>query len=231
MNTPMVVVGGAYGEECSFPQRQVFRGSGGRAAAILASLGAEVVLSTVTGPELGATFQSIAAKLGYELKAREGSQDIWFRYRHPLARPTIFPMVIERPTHAPPIEADLALVFGMVEGRLPIRARRVVYDPQDGFAAKAFGENGSTAAGEVAIVLSYSEGLGLTGKKEPAAMASILLSQPGVSVFPYFEGLQNRVRRRVLCGIFLRLASRRPGAISSGMVCFQNGCRVCGVFA
>jgi hypothetical protein len=72
-------------------------------------------------------------------------------------------------------------VFGMVEGRFPIRARKVVYDPQDGFAAKPFGENGSTAA-ELAIVLSYSEGLGLTGKKEPAGMASILLSQPGVSV-------------------------------------------------
>ena len=76
MSTPLVVVGGAYGEECSFPQRTVFRGSGCRAAAILASFGAEVVLSTVTGPGLGPTFQSIAAKLGYELKAHEGRQDI-----------------------------------------------------------------------------------------------------------------------------------------------------------
>jgi hypothetical protein len=119
--------------------------------------------------------------VGYTLNDYQGRDDIWFRYRHPLARPTIFPMRIEQLEQIAPISADLALVFGMVDGRLPICARKAVYDPQDGFAAKAFGENGSTAD-ELAIVLSDSEGLALTREKDPVAMASILLLQTGVSV-------------------------------------------------
>jgi hypothetical protein len=180
MSKPIAVIGGAYGEECSFPPRQVYRGSGGRAAAILASLGAKVALSTVTGPQLKATFESIAARMGYELNAHPRLQDIWFRYRYPLARPTIFPVDLAKSTDVPPVEADLALVFGMIDGRLPIYARRAVYDPQDGYASKPFGDNGSTAT-ELAIVLSHSEGQGLTGEREPEAMASTLLAQSGVS--------------------------------------------------
>ena len=227
MSSPLIVVGGAYGEECSFPLRQVFRGSGGRSAAILSSLGAPVILSTVTGPGLRGTFQSIATKLGYELNAREGQQDIWFRYRHPLAQPTIFPVEIEKLTQAA-VEADLALVFGMVEGRLPIHARRVVYDPQDGFAARPFGENGSTAD-ELAIVLSHSEGLGANGQKRacsygerphltarrfrrcrevrpPRSLGTNIGIPRMGATFPDLESLQNWIRRCVLRSIFLRLA-------------------------
>jgi len=180
MNKPVVVIGGSYGEECSFPARQIFRGSGGRAAAILSSLGAQVVLSTVTGPLLTSTFQNIAAKLGYTLDAYPGPQDIWFRYRHPLGRPTIFPREIAESANVPPLKAELVLAFGMVDGRLSVSARKAVYDPQDGVAAKPFGENGSTAD-ELAIVLSHSEGVGLTGEKDPLAIARSLLAQPGVS--------------------------------------------------
>jgi hypothetical protein len=174
------VVGGSYGEECSFPLRQIYRGSGGRASAILVSLGARVVLSTVTGPLLTPIFQDIAAKVGYKLDAYAGQQDIWFRYRHPLARPLIFPVQIAKSPEVSPIRADLALVFGMIEGRLPIHARRAVYDPQDGIGARPFSQNGSSAD-ELAIVLSYSEGLGLTGESDPLAMATKLIGQPSVA--------------------------------------------------
>jgi hypothetical protein len=163
-----------------FPARQVFRGSGGRAAAIVSGLGAEVVLSTLTGPQLASAFLNIAKTLGYKLQAYPRPQDIWFRYRHPLGRPTVIPTEIAESAKVPRIDAELALVFGMIEGRLTVSARKAVYDPQDGVAAKPFSENGSTAD-ELAIVLSYSEGLALTGLRDPQLVARSLLSQPGVS--------------------------------------------------
>ena len=181
MNKSIIVVGGAYGEDCAFPRRQVFRGSGGRASAILKSLGADVRFVTVTGPNLGAEFSAIATRLGYVLDAKTSKQDIWFRYRYPLGKPIVHPTPIISCPESTPIVSELALVFGMVEGRIPVKAQRVVYDPQDGANAKPFSQNGSTAD-ELAIVLSYSEGKALTGQSDPSAMAHALLADKYVSV-------------------------------------------------
>lgn len=179
-STALVVVGGAYGEECAFPAKRMYRGSGGRAAAVLSSLGVAVTLSTVTGPHLSAVFQSIAQKLGYTLDAKAGHQDIWFRYRHPLGRPDIYPVSPAPFQGHAPVEADLALAFGMIEGRPVVRARRAVYDPQDGALAQDFTSNGSSAD-ELAIVASYSEAKALTGESDPVVMAGRLLDAPHVA--------------------------------------------------
>ena len=85
------VVGGAYGEECSFPRSVIYRGSGFRAANLLVGLDNTTTLHTVTGPDLADEFAQIAAIAGIRLLAAKGDVDIWFRYRHPLAKPDIFP--------------------------------------------------------------------------------------------------------------------------------------------
>lgn len=181
MRRAITVVGGAYGEECSFPMRQVLRGSGGRAAALLSSLGAQVTLATITGPELGSEFTNIAKYLGYKLDARPGTQDIWFRYRYPQAHPIIYPAPIVRIPNQRAICSNVALAFGMIEGRLPLRAERAVYDPQDGSAAKPFDSNGSVAE-DLGIVLSVSEGVALTGETDPVAIGRKLLRGSRTSV-------------------------------------------------
>lgn len=181
MTGRIVVVGGAYGEICHFPRRTMYRGSGGRAAAVLQSLGSEVSWHTVTGPELGNEFRSLAQHLGYTLHASESDVDIWFNYRHPLGRPDIWPSSIPRHRHAEAVIADNVLVFGMLEGRPTTHAKRAVYDPQDGSSAQAYGDNGSTAD-DLAMVVSLSEGTALTGQTEPEAVASALLSEPATSV-------------------------------------------------
>jgi Nucleoside 2-deoxyribosyltransferase/pfkB family carbohydrate kinase len=181
MTKPITVIGGAYGEECNFPMRQVFRGSGGRAAAILSSLGAKVTFATALDPKLGPEFTRIAKHIGYRIEARARASDIWFRYRYPLGSPAIYPATIPTVPKGADVTSDLAVVFGMVEGRLPVHAKRAVYDPQDGAASKPFGDNGSVAD-ELAIVLSYSEGKALTGETEPTSMARKLLTEPAVSV-------------------------------------------------
>lgn len=179
--SPIIVVGGSYGEECAYPRLQLYRGSGGRAAAVLASLNAKVTLHTTTGPKLAPVFESIASNLGYTLVAHPGADDIWFRYRHPLGKPTIHYCLNIENSKIPPIQADLALVYGMIEGRPPIHAIRAVYDPQDGIKSKPFDINGSTAE-ELALVVSHSEGEALTGESDCTKIAEKLFEQPNVAV-------------------------------------------------
>lgn len=177
----IAVVGGSYGEDCAYPRKKLFRGSGGRAAALLSSLNVQVTLHTTTGPQLGEFFQSVATKLGYTLKAEPWPSDIWFRYRHPLGEPSIHYDAHAEKHEMASISAEHALVFGMIEGRPAVHATRAVYDPQDGSASKPFHANGSTAE-ELALVVSYSEGKALTGETDCARIAQALLDQPGVSV-------------------------------------------------
>lgn len=62
-----------------------------RAASILAGLASAVTFCTVTGPGLTSDFEAIAKRKGITLKSQSGSVDVWFRYRHPLAKPDVYP--------------------------------------------------------------------------------------------------------------------------------------------
>ena len=212
------IIGGAYGEDCAYPARQVFRGSGGRAAAVFTGLGAQVSLTTAIGTDLLPTFGSIAKKLGYVLNSHPRESDIWFRYRYPLGHPVIYPDSIPRVVYEAPMVADKALIFGMIEGRPPVHAKRAVYDPQDGIAAKPFGENGSTAD-ELALVMSYSESKTLTGCAAVETQAEKLISEPGVSVVIIKCGPQGAlVRTRTSTNWIRPFPSKRVYKIGSGDV-------------
>ncbi len=177
MNSPIAVVGGSYAEECAFPRSLIYRGSGMRAACVLAGLGNPTVLHTTIGPTLGNEFAEIAKRKGIELRSTAGSVDIWFRYRHPLSKPDIYPPSVPQVTASADIDADYALVFGMMEGRPKVEAKRVVYDPQDGFRAQHYFANGS-AADELVVVASWSEGRALTGESVPENIADAILRHP-----------------------------------------------------
>lgn len=175
MNSSVTVVGGCYAEDCSFPRSTIYRGSGMRAASILAGFGSEVTLCTVTGPSLTSDFAAIANKKGITLASTSGSVDVWFRYRHPLAKPDVYPVIVPAASNQNDVIAEGALVFGMLEGRPKVVAKRVVYDPQDGFRARPFGENGSTTE-ELLIIASLSEGRALTAEEKPEKVATSLLA-------------------------------------------------------
>ncbi len=173
MTSRIAVIGGAYGESCAFPRRLIYRGSGFRAAATLAGLGSSVTLHTAVGPKHGQIFKELAHQLQFRIAAQPRKQDIWFRYQHPLARPEIFPSNYQK-VQFQEIQTESALVFGMIEGRYPVDAGDVVYDPQDGSRALPFTSDGSKAS-RLAMVVSYSEGVALTGKSEPSQIARSLL--------------------------------------------------------
>ena len=175
MNSPITVIGGSYAEDCSFPRSVVYRGSGMRAACMLAGLGNATTLHTVIGPTLTNDFESIAKRKGISLEAMAGAADIWFRYRHPLAQPDIYPAVVQPINGRDEIIANQMLVFGMLEGRPKVTAKRVVYDPQDGFRAQPFRANGSVTE-ELVVLASLPEGRALTSESEPEAIANVLLA-------------------------------------------------------
>lgn len=218
MKNSISIVGGGYAEECSFPGRQVFRGSGGRAAAVLSSLGADVTLTSAIDSKLLPIFSSIAEQFGYVLATEPRLEDIWFRYRHPLDRPLIYPRSISKITYSLPVIAEDVLVFGMLEGRPRVCGKRVVYDPQDGISAKAFEENGSTAE-QLALVMSYVEGKALTGETTPQAMADKLITQSSVSVVIIKCGPQGALVRNKTVATWIRaFPSKRVYKIGSGDV-------------
>jgi hypothetical protein len=181
MTAQMTVVGGSYFEECCYPRKQIFRGSGCRAAALLSSLGVSVHLETFNGPTFRQSFRELAEGLGYSQNARNYAADVCFRYRFPLGHPDILPLQFTRISDEPPITAGNLLAFGLLEGRPTTHAKRVVYDPQDGALAIQYGANGSTAE-ELAVVVSLSEGRALTGEQEPEVIASALLGEPSTSI-------------------------------------------------
>jgi hypothetical protein len=168
------VIGGAYIEVCSYPRSTVYRGSGVRAACVLAGLGGGVSLHTVLGEQLSGDFKKIAEIKGVGLKPMAREQEISFYYRHPLDQPEIDAGNGQLPTLDEVSELENALVFGMIEGRPVVHAQAVVYDPQDGEDATPFDANGSTA-GRLAIVASLSEARVLCGEQAPEDAARALL--------------------------------------------------------
>lgn len=174
------VVGGSYGEECAFPRRRILRGSGSRAATLLSSMGVKTTLHTTVYPDQLQQARSLALHLGYEIQSVDSGQLIWFRYRFPLGRPDIYPSQIAR-IDQPEVNAECALVYGMVEGRPRVTAKKAVYDPQDGSNSRCFSDNGSVAD-VLAQVVSLSEGRALTGFAEPTEIAEALLGQSGTTV-------------------------------------------------
>lgn len=180
MKPIVCVVGGSYGEECAFPRRRILRGSGGRAAALLSSIGVQATLYSVIGRDQLQTAESLASNLGYGFSPTVSDQTVWFRYRFPLGRPDLYPPQAAA-QQQDPVQAEHALVFGMVEGRPKVTAQKAVYDPQDGRASRKFSDNGSRAE-DLAQVVSWSEGRALTGSNEPSDIASALLAQAGTSV-------------------------------------------------
>lgn len=177
----LCVVGGAYIEECAFPRCRVYRGSGGRAASFLSGLSVPVVFSTTLGPISAVAFKGLASEFNYTLDSTEGQDDIRFFYQFPMGRPEILPHIRKPVQSSKSIDCDKALVFGMLEGRPTVRAKRVIYDPQDGYLSKPFRHNGSDAE-ELVLIVSGSEGEALSGSSDPERITQAILDSDNTVV-------------------------------------------------
>lgn len=179
-NLNINIIGGAYIEECSFPRRQIFRGSGGRAAAFLSSVDIKTVFHTTLGRGSRQNFEKLAEIFGYTINCLGERDEIVFRYNYPLASPVIFHNSADHFQYDKQITCDNTLVFGMLENRPAVNSKKVVYDAQDGCRAVPFESNGSSAE-EIALVLSLSEGKALSGKTDPNDIVKKLMVQKNLS--------------------------------------------------
>ena len=157
------VVGGIYGEECSFPVRKQIFGSAGRAAAALSPHFDKVTLHTTFASEVADRIGAIFDAFGVDVERHGGSQFISFEYLHCLADPQIHPRLAKIEQQAPfEVHGDLVVQFGMIECRPTIVADICVYDPQSPTAPLPFTSSGSKAR-SLAIVANAGEIELLTG--------------------------------------------------------------------
>ncbi|MFC0104513.1 carbohydrate kinase family protein [Sphingopyxis terrae] len=139
------IAGGLYHELCELPYWRAIRGSGGRAAAMLAEQ-AVVRLHCYAGLGEARGLAELDA-LNIDVRAHSGAHGVAFAYFHSLSTPHIEPAAGKDPP-APPmsVNGEVVLRFGMIEGDAVVHAaRRAVYDPQTVYNPAPFGFNGSSA--------------------------------------------------------------------------------------
>lgn len=217
------VVGGTYEEYCQFPiWRQIF-GSGGRAAAAIATLGGSVRLHTFGAPGSCGKRRALADAYGFALGDIAEAPDLAFDYFHALS-PIHVPAFSRRSDSQArriPVQAEQVLRFGMLEGEGVVHAKRAVYDPQSPKSPSAFEANGSSAQ-ELAIVCNLGEAQLLT-QATTAQDCAAALTQAGAAVAVIKAGPAGAVvsaggrQHRIPCYRTNRVFALGSGDVFSGV--------------
>lgn len=135
----MAVVGGVYREHCRLPNdSDETWGSGGRAAAVIAGLGLKTTLHTAVDSQTGKILASLAQIFQFETVTTAIAAAVQFQYDHALSSPVIRPPIGQRDSTHIRVEAENALVFGMLEARSEVLANNVVFDPQNPISPEHF---------------------------------------------------------------------------------------------
>lgn len=186
--TRVDVIGGVYGERCAFPHWDEVYGSAGRAAIGLSSLVSDVHLHTMLPDSDASRISPNFEAYGVTTHFHKGSQFIGFEYIDSMADPVIVPAIprIERQSQIS-VEAEHAVLFGMMECQPKVEAEFCVYDPQSPLAPIPFKETGSKAK-HLAIVANAYEIARMTGADEES-MAQQLLSEEDAEVVVVKRGL------------------------------------------
>ena len=137
--TAIDIIGGVYGETCAFPEWNEIYGSAGRAAIGLSEHIDTVRLHTVLPKDQARRIIPNFEAFGIDVRARDGTQLIGFDYLHSLADPVISPAprAIERQSSFE-VEAEIALLYGMMECLPKVKADICVYDPQSPSRPRSF---------------------------------------------------------------------------------------------
>jgi Nucleoside 2-deoxyribosyltransferase/pfkB family carbohydrate kinase len=167
MKRRIAVVGGVYRERCRLPYNSDETwGSGGRAAAVIAGLGLETTLYTAAGKETEGLLASLAQTFQFETVATNVAVTRQFQYDHALSSPVIWPPIGQGESVLLNVQADNALVFGMLEASAEVRANCVVYDPQSPISPEPF-RPAAGSSPRVAYVLNGSEAAKLAPSGNP----------------------------------------------------------------
>jgi len=170
-----VVVGGAYRETCREPHVDWIYGSGVRAAAVLGEAADRLVTVADTS-----TLARIPAVLGEQhVDATPRLQPIEFAYDTSLSIPLLRMHDSDRNVEVPPVSSDDAVVFGMVEARPRIIARRLVVDPQHSLSLDQVTD--TIDADELIVVANRREIIALADDSDLRAAVDVVAGHTGAA--------------------------------------------------
>lgn len=217
-STKITVVGGIYLEQCMRPHWDDYFGSGGRAAMALEQLGSTVALHGYADSNAHDCLEMRHAQSGrVELNLTPFGSTPSFYYVHGLSTPH-FEMALSPDTIE--LEGDNVLRFGMVEGEAIVKAKRVVYDPQNPHAPHSFAKNGSEAD-RLAVVLNRREAHLLLGYEcnDDEETVRLLAAQEDAEIIVMKRGPMGAVvYENGACSIVPAYKTKRVWKIGSGDV-------------
>ena len=177
----VVVVGGTYRETCLEPTIDSLRGSGLRAAAILASLGRACSFVTRIDDASAGESAAMSHDLGIATRSATRAAPVTFWYETPVSTAQ-WHYGGDRPTLE--VTGSAAVAFGMVDADWRVTADRLVIDPQHGDLSEML--SAVVAAEAIAVVLNGHEATRLTGL--PPDKAGTHLVESGVDVVIIKQG-------------------------------------------
>jgi hypothetical protein len=188
----MDIAGGIYRELCETPRWDAVYGSGGRAAAAVLELSAQVRLHTYVSVAHRRDVDRLRER-GVEVNPTQATTTVVFAYFHPLSRPHLQPAP-DQLRKEPPIavEAHTVLRFGMIEGEARVMAKRAVFDPQTAREAGSFRANGSRAE-SLSLVMNEAEVRALARQDDLQEAARAALLQEGAEVLVVKRGIRGAV--------------------------------------
>lgn len=172
------IIGGFYKELCLYPEWDYNYGSGGRASAVVASLGAEVCFHTYVHRNKEKEFKYFSKTFGIKSNIIFSSEIINFEYYHALSAPNIHTLsnIIET-QDVMSIKEDIVICYGMMESLNPIiNANYLVFDPQSENKPSLITDNGSTY-NHLSIVMNVEEAKRFTKKENIDLIAKDLFKK------------------------------------------------------
>lgn len=145
------IVGGAYREDCAWPEHSTLQGSAGRAALCLSQLDPSLAIklhARISENDRSILEEVFAFSENCELDVTDCNETTKFDYFHPLSEPKVTPPIFSDALPRFDLtndEFDLAVIFGMIEATPTINCRMAIYDPQNTYDPILFSETGSTA--------------------------------------------------------------------------------------
>lgn len=181
----MIVVGGAYLEECASPRFAGLFGPGLRAAITLTGLSRKVHLHTVAHPKLAEDIQATCDSLQIELTTHSPSevrsQPIRFYYANAL-RPLVR---IDGSDGGTKIDVEskdsCILLLGLLEAQINVTGRSVVYESRIGASSDPFA-NGMSRAERLGLVIKAQRFRELSRDQNARDVARKLLNETGAEV-------------------------------------------------
>lgn len=140
-----------------------------------------MTLHSAVDANTGNVLASLAQTFNFATAALNLKHTIQFKYDHGLSSPHIGPPVNPSEIVHLNVDAENVLVFGMLEATASVRAKRVVYDPQNPTSPEPFRFT-SDSVPRLAYVLNSSEARHLGGADDPVEAATRIATQYGANV-------------------------------------------------